>query len=189
MFSTIDQLNNIFKRYDDGTIASLIECNRSLLTNLVLAAAGNNFWLSKYAINILILGVDTIQSGEDIPYLELLTVTDWSRLLNGQYSERFPEQHLNYIHGWPLDLLSLTKGDLEQLLTFLSNWANNKIAIITAANRHMDQIILLVPRFDLNIWQYLVQIPNGKQLVIDSIDKYSRVNQKKIITYLQTYGD
>jgi hypothetical protein len=188
MFNTIDQLNNVFKRYDDGTIASIIECNRDLLTNLVLAAAGNNFWLSKYAINILILGVDTIQTGEDIPYLELITVTDWIRLLNGKYSENLPQQHLNYMHGWLLDLLLLTKGDLDQLLTFLSNWMNNKIAIITAANHHMDQIILLVPQFDLSIWQYLVQIPNGKQLVIDSIDKYSRIDQKKIITYLQTYG-
>lgn len=188
MFSTIDQLNNIFKRYDDGTIASIIECNRSLLTNLVLAAAGTNFWLSKYAINILILGVDTIQTGEDIPYLELITVTDWIRLLNGKYSESLPQQHLNYMHGWLLDLLLLTKGDLDQLLTFLSNWMNNKIAIMTVVNRHMDQIILLVPRFDLSIWQYLVQIPNGNQLVIDSINKYSRVDQKKIITYLQTYG-
>lgn len=192
MFSSIDQLNSIFKRYDDGTIASLIDCNRLLLSQLVVAAASNNYWLSKHAMNILVLGVDTIQPREDpqdISYLELLTINDWALLLEGQYSKHFPTLHIDYVHGWPLELLTLTEGDLPQLIIFLSTWVNHKPAIMAVAQLHMEQITLVVPEFDLSIWQYLVQLPAGKQLAIDSKDKYSRTDQKKISTYLQTYGE
>jgi hypothetical protein len=191
MFTSIDQLNRIFRRYDDGTIASLIDCNRSLLTQLVLAAASNNYWLSKHAMNILALGVDTIQPREDpqdISYLELLTINDWALLLEGQYSKHFPTLYIDYVHGWPLELLTLTEGDLPQLIVFLSTWVNHKAAIMAVARLHIDQIALVVPEFDLSIWQYLVQLPTGKQLVADSLSKYARVDQKKISAYLRAYG-
>jgi hypothetical protein len=191
MFTSIDQLDRIFKRYDDGTTASLIDCNRALLSKLVLAATSTNYWLSRHAMNILVLGVDTIQPEEDpqdIHYLELLTINDWALLLDGQYCKHFPTQYIDYVHGWPLELLALTEEALPQLVVFLSSWVNHKSAIMAVAKLYMKQIALVVPEFDLSIWQYLVQLPDGKQLVADSLSKYARVDQKRINAYLQTYG-
>ena len=191
MFSTIDELNNVFCHYDDGTIASVTECNRILLSQLVLAAVSANYWLSRHALNILQLGVDTIQTDSDthdIPYLELITMTDWALLINGPHSKQFPRTHIQYVIGWPLELLCLNQDDLEQMLSYLNEYMSNREAILAIARMYLNQIEALVPSFDISIWQYLVQLSTGRQLAIDSWTKYSTSEQKKIQSYLYTWG-
>lgn len=191
MFSTIDDLNNVFCHYDDGTIASVIECNRILLSQLVLAAVSANYWLSRHAMNIIHLGVDTIQTDKDthdIPYLELITMNDWARLLDGPYSKQFPRTHIQYVIGWPLELLCVNQDDLGQILSYLNEYVSNREAILAAARMYLAQIGELVPSFDISIWQYLVQLSTGRRLAIDSWSKYSINEQKKIQSYLYRYG-
>lgn len=187
MFTSIGELNRIFYRYDDGTIASVVECNRWLLTELVLAASSSDYWLSKHALRIISIGVDTIET-DDVPYLELLTANDWSRLLGGPHSEYFPAQHIDHIHGWPLDLLTLSLEDSTSVLVYLSTWVNSKDAIMSLGRRHPEAILEATPLFDVTIWQYLVQLSVGSYLVTNSLGKYSPRDQKKIYAYLCAYG-
>ncbi len=111
MFTSIAQMDFVFCRYDDGTMASRRECDRCLLTKLVCTAASNNYWLSRYALDILQCGVDSIQvetDAQDLPYLELITKYDWALLWEGTYSNRFVRQHSEYVIGRVADLLAAT---------------------------------------------------------------------------------
>lgn len=182
MFDSIQKLNLVFGRYDDGFIASLIECNRELLSELVLTAASNNYWVSSYARDILTKGMD-----QDISYLELITVNDWAILLYGKYSSKFPYDHINYVYGWVFDLININDDNgLHSLSKYFDTYSNNRQAIL-ACERYITKINQLIPNFSINIWQYLVQFSKGKQLAIDSLHRYSALNQKKIKLFLNAY--
>lgn len=183
MFDSIQKLNLVFGRYDDGFIASLTECNRELLSELVLTAASNNYWVSSYARDILSKGMD-----QDISYLELITVNDWAVLLYGKYSSKFPYDNIDHVYGWVFDLININNDNGLQLLSkYFDTYYNNRQAIL-ACERYINRINRLIPDFNVNIWQYLVQVPKGKQLAIDSLHRYSRLDQKKIKLFLNVYG-
>lgn len=183
MFDSIQKLNLVFGRYDDGFIASLTECNRELLSELVLTAASNNYWVSSYARDILSKGMD-----QDISYLELITVNDWAVLLYGKYSSKFPYDNIDHVYGWVFDLININNDNGLQLLSkYFDTYYNNRQAIL-ACERYINRINRLIPDFNVNIWQYLVQVPKGKQLAIDSLHRYSQLDQKKIKLFLNVYG-
>lgn len=183
MFDSIQKLNLVFGRYDDGFIASLTECNRELLSELVLTASSNNYWVSSYARDILSKGMD-----QDISYLELLTVNDWATLLYGKYSSKFPHDNIDYVYGWVADLININNDHSPHLLSkYFEAYHNNRQAIL-ACERYTTKINQLIPNFSINIWQYLVQFPKGKQLAIDSLHRYPTLEQKKIKLFLRAYG-
>lgn len=183
MFDSIQKLNLVFGRYDDGFIASLTECNRELLSELVLTAASNNYWVSSYARDILSKGMD-----QDISYLELITVNDWAVLLYGKYSSKFPYDNIDHVYGWVFDLININNDNGLQLLSkYFDTYYNNRQAIL-ACDRYINRINRLIPDFNVNIWQYLVQVPKGKQLAIDSLHRYSQLDQKKIKLFLNVYS-
>lgn len=183
MFESIEKMNLIFSKYDDGYIASIIECDRNLLTKLVLTATSNNFWLSKYAMNILNTGIDN-----DITYLELLTSDDWFALLNGIYSSKFTYNNVEYLYGWLLDFINIDLySNNYLLLKYLETYYNNRQAII-ACERYIDRIATVIPNFNISIWKYLVQFNSGQKLAIHSLKHYSIQNQKKIRLYLNKYS-
>lgn len=181
MFDSIQKLNLVFDRYDDGFMASFSECNRELLSELVLTAASTNYWVSNYAMEILSKGMD-----QDISYLELLTVNDWAILLYGRYSFRFPVNNIDYVYGWVSDLINID-NDVVSLSDYFENYINNRQAILACA-RYIDRIRSLIPNFNIDIWQYLVQFPDGRQLAFDSLSKYSNLDQKKIRLFIKVYS-
>lgn len=93
MFETNAKLHSIFKKIaEDGSIESIQEITRVDLRDLCIAAASINFWLSKHAINILQNGLDG-----DIPYLEVLTDSDWDTLFNGTYSRDLVLRNIEFM--------------------------------------------------------------------------------------------
>lgn len=94
MFETNAKLHSVFKKIaeDGDSIESIQEITRVDLHDLCTAAASSNFWLSKHAINILQNGLDG-----DIPYLEVLTDSDWDTLFNGAYSRDLVLKNIEYM--------------------------------------------------------------------------------------------
>ncbi len=193
-FHSIDELNLIFISYSDGAIASQIDCDHKLLTKLAHTAASSNYWLSKRSMDILARGQDLLQTGvynssadTDISYLELLTHSNWITLWNGLYSRPFLYSHVEYIHGWPLDLINISPEPCA-ILSYLHKYADNRIAIMSMAPVYLDVISQLVPDLRADLWKYLVQIPRGVQLANVSLTRYSKAEQKKIIEYIYKYA-
>lgn len=92
MFESNAKLHSIFKKINEGSIESIQEITRADLRDLCIAAASNNFWLSKHAMNIIQNGLDG-----DIPYTEVLTNSDWRILFNGIYSHEFALKNTDYV--------------------------------------------------------------------------------------------
>lgn len=188
MFISIEALDAIFKKYDDGKIASAIDCNRKLLSELVATAACDNYWISKSAMYILQNGMDIIYShnNQDISYLELLNNSDWILLFNGAYSKAFTYTNIQYINGWPANLLDLTNQYSDEIFfEYLTINIYNKEAILEAYKLFPIQISLLIPRLNIDIWQYLVLTISGTLLAIKFIKSYSITDQKQLLKYLE----
>jgi hypothetical protein len=183
MFASIEQLDAHFRSGRNGSVESIIECNRSLLSRLVRTAAGTNYWISKHALNILQRGVDM----QDVAYIELLTNEDWILLSNAPHSKAFPAQHQGSITGWAFDLLQLAEQpDLLEL--YLQRYDCHREAILAVARQYLPEIVALVPAFDAQIWQFLVQVRGGAALAVAHLHCYSKSDRKKIQAYLACYS-
>ena len=184
--------NNIIDTTNASTItytnepflyATTCACNHKFLSKLVSTATNSNYWLSQKALHILAKGIDI----EELTlFTDLLSHHEWYLLMMGPHSKDFVYTQMDHTYGWLNQLLSMTPT-CENIIDYIETYSSDRDAMMAIIHLHLDAILANIYDVDICIWEFLLQIPNGVNIMIRYIGNYDCADQKKLIKMASNY--